>query len=110
MYRYKVDCWINPESRHVLIERDRVLKIMQKAAKKVYPDSHNIHKAIEQFDEAYENMVLESFLIESDSEIGDCEKDIVPEIRKIHPEARFASFSPLLPKEMDGDEDPNFFK
>lgn len=96
MYCYKVDCWIPPSSGKDIIRKNKVIRLMKKAAQNVFPNDHDIHEAIERYNKTHENMILESFLVESDTEIKNYEKEIMPKLLQTFSTAKFVSCTPIL--------------
>jgi len=59
----------------------------QETMREQFLHDSDIIEALKNFEEEHRGMVLESFVIESDTEVLEPEKEILPEIRKKNPGA-----------------------
>ncbi len=92
MNQYLVQCWIAPKSGHELARRNRLLDLFRNMLANKYPNNEDMEKAVDRFDRHSEGLVLEPFVLESDTEVADCEKELMPEILKEHPEAKLLTW------------------
>jgi len=87
LYRYRVDCWVNPKSGFELAEQNTFMARFKKVIGDLFSNNPPFQTAIDSFGKRYDGMVLQSFIIESDKMYEDNEEEIVTEIRKKVPEA-----------------------
>ena len=108
-YRYYVQCWVRPSSGHDVVRKNRImsllkeiasLKSFQEMARDVFPvdvevTDKKFQSAIQRFEEQHEGLVVEPLVLESDNEITDAEKELLPEIQKKYPEAKIFSWEKM---------------
>lgn len=95
MQRYLVQCWIKPQSGFDLARKNRIMKMLRELMSTNTPDDAELEKAVEAFEKEHEGYILEPIVLESDKEVTDAEKELMPEIRKTYPEAKLFSMEPV---------------
>jgi len=85
MFRYMVLCLIKPKSGFDLARRNKVMDMFKEAVADSYP---HLEEMTKKFDDQSDGMIFEPFVMETDREIANCETELMPEIRKNHPEAK----------------------
>lgn len=95
---YLVDCWIQPRSGFDVREHNLMLSFFRDLFSSF--DAENgtdMSDVIDVLDKKYEGMVIHTFTIESNEKSLDLERDLLPQIRKEHPEAELITCT-CLPK------------
>ena len=94
-FKYLVQCWVRPRSGFELARKNRVIKIIKEAMTDTFKESELIEKLVKQFEETHDGLIPEPFFAETDSEVTDPEREIMPEIWKDYPEAIFIKYEPI---------------
>ena len=95
LYRYRVDCWVNPKSGFELAEQNTFMFKFKKLIGELFSNNPPFQKAISSFSKNYEGMVLQSLIIESDKLYEENEEEIVAEVKKKYLEAIIVSHTIL---------------
>jgi len=89
MHKYLVECWIYPKSGFDLARKNRIMQLFKEMLSEEVPDQDALDRAVERFEREHEGMILEPMVIESDKELEDVERELMPEILRKYPEAKF---------------------
>lgn len=92
IYRYRVDCWINPRSGFDLAEFSSITKKIKKALSVLFSGSSIPERAINAFSKNHEGMVLESLIIDSDKPFKENIEEIKDKIQKRFPGSEVISY------------------
>jgi len=96
MYYYKVDCWIPPRSGFDLARKNKAFHFFESVANKLSGDkAEKILSYINEFKKQSEGLVLKTFMMESDKQVFDPEKEFMGEVKKEYPEAKLAHWELL---------------
>jgi hypothetical protein len=95
VYRYRVDCWVYPKSGFELAEQNSFMFKFKKLVREFCSGNLPFQKAIDNFGNSFEGMVLQSFIIESDKLYEENEEEVLAEIKKKIPEAIVVSHTML---------------
>jgi len=98
-FKYYVECWIYPKSGYDIIRKNKIITLFKEVLLQVMPEETkkeiNIDDLIEKFCEKHNEMVLEPLVLESDTDVLDPEKELMPEIWKKYPEAKLLNFQKI---------------
>lgn len=94
IYKYYVDCWVNPKSGFDLAEFSKATKKIKKIVGKLF-NFHQPEKIIDKFRSGHENMVIERLVIMSDKPYEDNIEEINEKIQKQFPGAEIISYQEL---------------
>lgn len=95
VYRYRIDCWVNPKSGFELAEQNTFMSKFKKLVRDLFANNPPFQEAIDKFGAKYEGMVLQSLIIETDKTYEESEKEIIKEIKRKIPEAIIISHTIL---------------
>lgn len=90
--RYLVDCWIRPRSGMALRDHNVMVNSLRSLLN-TEEDEQNLNEMVQNVLLKHEGMVIDTFVIKTDSPVSDPESEIMPEIRRTHPEADFISMT-----------------
>lgn len=93
-HKYLVQCWIKPQSGFDLAQKNRIMSLFKEIMTETMPNDPKLDEALKRFEKSHDGMVLEPMIIESDKEVTDPEKELLPEIQKSYPEAVIFSWEP----------------
>ena len=85
--KYLVQCWITPRTGFDLAKKNRIMSLFKSIMEETFPEDVNVEDAMRKFSESHDGLILEPLVIESDTEIVDPKKEVLPEIQKKYPEA-----------------------
>lgn len=116
-YKYLLVCWVRPRSGYDLARKNRVMKLIKEIlslesfkdiAKDMFPEDieitdEKLQDGLNRFEKLHDGMVIEPFIMESDTLVKDPEKELLPEIQKDHPEATIFSFK-MIPQQIPDKE------
>jgi hypothetical protein len=95
IYRYRIDCWVNPKSGFELAEQNTFMLKFKKLIRDLFSNNPPFQEAIDKFGNKYDGMVLQSLIVETDKIYEDSEEEIIAEIKKKMPEAIIISHTIL---------------
>lgn len=90
-FKYYVECWVYPRSGFDIARKNKIIHLFKKVLFDMLPQKEEIESIVEKFCKEHDGLILEPLVLESDTEITNPEKELMPEIRKKHPEARLVS-------------------
>jgi hypothetical protein len=105
-HQYMVYCWIYPKSGFDLAQKNKIMEVFKMAMSANFSDDAKMTEEVEKFSNEFKEYILEPIVIESDTEVTDPEKEIMPEIRKEHPEAKLLSIQPM-PRVVESESSTN---
>lgn len=91
VYKYLVQCWITPRTGFDLAKKSHIMQLFKSIMEETFPDDVKVEDAVKRFAESHDGLILEPLVIESDTEVIDFQKEILPEIQKTYPEATIFS-------------------
>lgn len=94
-HQYMVYCWIYPKSGFDLAQKNKIMEVFKMAMSAHFSDDAKMTEEVEKFSREFDEYILDPIVIESDTEVVDPEKEIMPEIRKDHPEAKLLSIQSM---------------
>ena len=86
-HKYLVQCWITPRSGFDIVKKNRVLEFFRSVVSEALSDEYRAEESIRNFEESHEGLILEPIIVESDTEVMNAQKEILPEIQKVYPGA-----------------------
>lgn len=95
VYRYRIDCWVNPKSGFELAEQNSFMVKFKSLVKDLFSNNPPFQEAVDKFGKNYEGMVLQSLTVETDKPYEEAEEEIITEIKKKLPEAIIVSHTIL---------------
>jgi len=95
VFTYKVDCWVKPHSGFDIATKNKSFDIIKRSSPEKNPLKNLLTNFLSDFEREGKNLVIKSFVLESDSIVTNIYKEILPEIQKKNPEASIISWSML---------------
>jgi hypothetical protein len=96
-----VQCWIDLPPGTERERKDKIKRKLKEYLSHVFHDEAEIDSVVEYFSQVKDGRVLEPFIhersfeMESDEPVTDPEKELMPTIRKKHPEAIFVAWQEI---------------
>lgn len=87
LYRYRITCWVNPQSGFDLRQRNEAEEFICNVGKLV-----SGRKIFSDLKEDHPGMILKDFIIETDHEVINASEYLLPYIKANKPEAELASW------------------
>jgi serine phosphatase RsbU (regulator of sigma subunit) len=91
VFKYVVHCWVHPRSGFDLVKKNRVMELFRSVMEDAFDEDDEVERAVKKFEKSHEGLVLERICMESDTEIIDIQKEVLPVIQKEYPDATIFS-------------------
>lgn len=94
-YQYSVLFWSHPKTGFQVAKYNAIMNIIEDLSKKYSHLNVNSSKELDEIKANNDGFVPYEEVVESDTEVVDPEKEIMPVIRERYPEARIALIRPI---------------